>query len=601
MEEFVKTVNNTEKTGRVGTELTGYPSIDKPWLKYLENKITDLDIPQCDVFEYLKKSSQQFGKDVAIEYLSCRISYNKLFEKIDEAARALKAVGVQEGEIVSVCLPNIPEVVYLIYAINRIGAVANLLDVRAGETALKTALIDSKSEVLICLDLVCDKVSAILQDTNVRIAVAVSALDSLPSVVGLFIKLTRRNLNPKVSTSFISWRKFVELGRSYNGIIDAIYKENANAYIAYTGGTTGIPKGVIATNENIIAQCKMQALFGHNVGKGDRSLSLAPPWTYYGLCNSINNCLCVGMTLLLIPKIDNKELGATIVRTKASYIVTVPMTLFSIMEDRSLKDANLSFVNALIVGADKLDESLEIRMNEFLEAHGCKNHVQKGYGMTEVMAAAACTKKGVDAIGSVGIPCPGVTISAFAEANGIYSECRAGEKGEIAIQAPTIMRGYFGYAEKETCDVLKQHEDGLVWAHTGDVGYVGEDGRIYIVGRIKRMFTRNGYKIFPATVENCISNHNAVEQAAVVSVKDEKNGNLTKAFVVKKHFADIDNDTLKTELSKLTADDLYEYEIPDIYEFVDSLPITGMGKIDYRALEGSNRDYFFMEETKNVD
>ena len=533
----------------------------------------------------MKDSSKHFGKDVAIEYLSCRISYHKLFKKIDDTARALKSAGVREGEIVSVCLPNIPEVIYLIYAINRIGAVANLLDVRAGETALKTALIDSKSKVLICLDLVCDKVSGILRDTNVRIAVAVSALDSLSSAVGLFIKLTKPELNPKVLTSFISWRNFIRSGHSYGGTIDTTHKENSEAYIAYTGGTTGIPKGVIATNENIIAQCRIQALFGHNVGKGDRSLTLAPPWTYYGLCNSINNCLCVGMTLLLVPKIDNKELGATIVRTKASYIVAVPMTLFSIMEDSNMKDADLSFIKALIVGADKLDEGLEVRMNEFLEAHGCQNFVQKGYGMTEVMAAAACTKKGVDAIGSVGIPCPGVTISAFTEENGTYSECRIGEKGELAIQAPTIMKGYFGYAEKETSDVLKQHEDGQTWAHTGDVGYVGEDGRIYIVGRIKRMFTRNGYKIFPATVENCILKHRAVEQAAVVNVKDEENGNLTKAFVVKKHSAEIDNDLLKAELSKLTADDLYEYEIPDIYEFVDSLPLTGMGKIDYKALE----------------
>ena len=237
------------------------------------------------------------------------------------------------------------------------------------------------------------------------------------------------------------------------------------------------------------------------------------------------------------------------------------------------------------MGADKLDESFEAEINAYLENHGSTIHVSKGYGMTEVMAAAAYSKINANAIGSVGIPYPLNIISAFIETESGYKECKVGEQGEIAICGPTVMKSYFGDYLDHNSEILKTHEDGTIWAHTGDIGYVGEDGRIYIVGRLKRMFTKAGYKIFPATVEKCIMKNPAVEHAAVVSVDDRIHGKIAKAFVVKKYTTHIDNDVLKTELSKLTADELYEYEIPDIYEFVDSLPLTGMGKIDYKALE----------------
>ena len=566
-------------------ELTGYPSIDKPWQKYYEPGAENYVIPANSVFDVLNEKAKDFKDEVALEYLSTKITYSKLMTEIERTAKALKAVGVEQNEIVSVCLPNIPEVVYLIYAINRIGAVANLLDVRSGEKALKTALMEAESKVLICLDITCERFQSILGDTSVEKVISVSAVEALPTIGRFVAKISRKELRPTVARSFMSWHSFMKMGKKYNGEIDVPFIPGKDAFIAYTGGTTGTPKGVIATNENIIAQFFMQSRHGHAVGQGDRSYVLAPPWTYYGLCNSLDNCLCSGITCALIPKYDNEMFGKDLCRIKPSYVVTVPAALNALMHDERLKKADLSFVKQIVVGADKLDEKLEIQFNEWLKNHNCSISVSKGYGMTEVMAAASVTKTGADAIGSVGIPCPGVIISAFHESNGKYEECHIGEEGEIAIQAPTIMKGYFGAADKETGDVIKQHEDGLLWAHTGDVGFVGEDGRIYIVGRIKRMFTRNGYKIFPATIEHCIMKHNSVAQAVVVSVADQQNGHITKAYVVKRQSSDMDDNRLREELSKLTAEELYEYEVPDIYELIDQVPLTAMGKVDFKALE----------------
>ena len=564
---------------------TGYPSIDRPWKKYFTEETKSLSVPHKTVYEELKECSWRYQNNIALEYFGKKINYKSLFQNIDKTAKALKAAGVQKGEMVSVCLPNTPEAIYLVYAINRIGAIANMLDVRCGEKALKEALVDAKSKLLICLDSTADKFEKNLKETSIKEAVVVSPLNSLPALSQLIAKTFKKELRVKKSPIFMPWRQWVQKGIHYNGILDAEWEENTSAYVAYTGGTTGIPKGVIATNENIIAEFLMQSLHGHPVGVGDRIHMAAPIWTYYGLCNAANNCLCSGMTVILVPNPQNETLGKDIKTLRPTFIITVPVALYSIMNDKSLDGADLSFIRMLVVGADKLDETLEIQMNNWLKEHNAGIVVSKGYGMTEVMAASACTKIGADGVGSAGVPCPGVIISAFTETDGQYIECLQGEIGEIAICAPTIMKGYFGPAASETKDVIKQHVDGSLWAHTGDIGYIGADGRLYVEGRIKRMFTRNGYKIFPATIESCIMKHDDVKQTAVVNVQDNLNGNITKAFVVKKESSIIDNDMLKQELSQLTATELYDYEIPDIYEFVDELPLTGMGKIDFRALE----------------
>ena len=202
------------------------------------------------------------------------------------------------------------------------------------------------------------------------------------------------------------------------------------------------------------------------------------------------------------------------------------------------------------------------------------------------MAAAAFSRLNAYEFGSVGIPYPLNTISAFKETDSGLEECRMGEQGEVAIKGPTIMKSYFGESVSENGTILKKHADGSVWAHTGDVGYVGEDGRIYIVGRIKRMFTRAGFKIFPATIEKCIMKDEAVSQVAVVSVKDNISGNYVKAFIILKSVA-VDKKKNLDRIKQIVSSELYDYELPDIYEFVDSLPFTGMGKVDYRALENA--------------
>ncbi len=565
-------------------ELTGFPSIDKPWLKYYSAEDLDIRIPDGSMYDNLYRYAVKYENYTALEYLGIKITYDELLARIGKCANALKVLGAKQGDIISVCLPNIPEAVYLIYAINGIGAVANMLDVRCGVPTLEAAIKEANSEILICLDSISDKFVNTKENTNVKTVVAVSPIDSFNSLIKWLIRFKDNSLHQSIPDGFITWKQFWGKSKGVKECADCKVNGGDDAIIAYTGGTTGEPKGVIGTNRNINAVVEMELKVGFNQTIQDSVLVVAPPWTYYGICNSLHVPLCMGLKLILLPKLASDELGEVLLKYQPNHVVSVPSALNVLLSDE-YKNADFGFLKSLIVGADKLEESLEKEINAFLRSHGSSIHVSKGYGMTEVMAAAAYSKANANDIGSVGVPYPLNIIAAFNEKDSIFEECPIGVQGEIAITGPTIMKSYFGDYQVHNSEILKKHSDGTLWAHTGDIGYVGEDGRVYIVGRIKRMFTRNGYKIFPTTIEKCIIKHPSVQQVAVVSVNDRQNGNITKAYVVKNQQNIINDEALKKELSMLTASELYDYEIPDIYEFIDALPLTGMGKIDYLALE----------------
>ena len=560
-------------------ELTGYPSIDKPWLKYYDSP-ESFKVPMCKNYDYIYQEAKKYGDNIAIEYFNVKITYNQIFDNVEKVAKSLKALNVQENEIVSVCLPNIPEVVYVYYAINRIGAVANMLDLRCNSSTLIQSCVEGNSKLLITLDMVLEKFLEGKGQTQLETIVTVSPTNSLGGIFKLSSELKNKF---KISEDYvISWKDFINTGIEYNGIIDSEYKPDTIAVIAYTGGTTGIPKGVAGTNENLNSYLEMTKYNEYPIIVSDRSLLIAPPWTYYGLNSCLNAYFCKGQVVVMLPKVGADELGEIVIKYRPNHIVTVPSALNALVND--IKPTfDLNFIKSIIVGADKLDETFETTFNAFLKQHGSYATISKGYGMTEVMAAASYTISQCNIIGSVGIPCVGNIISIFEEGSEPPKELKIGEKGEVAIFGPSVMKGYFGEAAKEDNSVLRKHADGTIWAHTGDIGHMDSNGVLYIDGRIKRMFTKNGYKVFSAEVERQIMKHEKVENCAVIAVPDEINGSNEKAYVVLKKKSD--KDTVRQELFDMLKASLYDYEIPDSIEFIAEMPLTGMNKIDYRALE----------------
>lgn len=573
--------------GEIKGPLTNYASIDKPWLKHYDEDNLNSSIPKCSIFQYMDSITKEYDNLDAFEYLGNNITYKEFKEHIKEVKNSLVANGAKEGDIVSVCLPNIPEVGYVFYALNDLGCIANMLDPRTNSSTLVSSVNDARSSLLITLDSVTPK----FLGANVDKIVAVSPIESLPKFKQSIIKLLKKELDVKlpIDRRIRSYEFFINSGKMIDVSNIHCYKENTPAVIAYTGGTTGVPKGVIVTNEAFNAMIVENSLGGYNVNQGDKCINIAPPWTYYGLSNCFNSYLCMGVKSILIPALGPDDLGKLIYKYKPNHVITVPSALIAVMNDKKLSKKDLSYLKTLIVGADKLDPTFEKEFNKFLDSMNSQTHIAKGYGMTEVCAATTYTKGDTNQPGTVGIPYIFENVAIF-DIDNPSNELPIGERGEIAIKGPKNMIGYFGERKYETELVLKKHDDGTTWAHSGDIGHIDSDGKLYIDGRLKRMFVRNGFKIFPGEIESQIQKNPYIQQAAVVPTEDDSTGYSTTAYIVLKNNCSLSEEEIINQVNEELKNNLYDYELPDKIDIIESMPLTGMNKINYKELEKISRN-----------
>ncbi len=580
--------------GEIYGPQTGYASIDKPWLKHYNVEDLDYKIPDCSVYEYMYQNCQKYSDKICMEFGSgksaLKITYKKMFEMIDKIAKSLKQMNVKKGDVVSVCMPNTPEVAFIFYAINKVGAVANMLDPRTNPSNLQSSIKDSNSKLLISLDKFNPLFEKIMDGTSLENVVSVSPIASVSPLLRKIVILKDKSLKSKlpVDKRIINYDDFIKFGLKYQGATLEKVDSNADSVIAYTGGTTGISKGVITNNKNLNAMIVENATMGYDVQPGDRCLNIAPPWTYYGLSNCLNAYTHLGAISIMVPELGPNDLGKLVETYLPNHIITVPSALIAMEREPSLQDMNLSFIKTIIVGADKLDIHFENEFNEWLLKHNSKCKITKGYGMTEVTAAASYTRNDINTSGNVGIPYIAENISVFNPETG--EELAIGQTGELAIHGPKNMKGYYGNNSSKTSEVLKKHSDGTVWVHTSDLGHIDENGFVTVDGRRKRMFTRNGFKIFAPEIERHIYNHPGVLQCAIIPVPSQEYGNETKAFIVLKDEYKGKEELVQAEIMVALQKEVFDYELPDIFEFRDSLPLTGMNKINFTELENDEKN-----------
>ncbi len=566
---------------------TGYASIDKPWYKFYRTEDLDLTVPKMSIYKYMDLRTKEFDDDVAFEYFDVKITYREFKENVESVKKELKNLGIKKGEIVSVCLPNIPEVGYIFYALNDMGIIANMLDPRTNQSTLIKSVNDANSRLVISMDSIVE--SFIGSDTEKIISV--SPINSLPKFIQAIVRVIDKSMRVKLPKDerIIDYEEAIKEAAHLPKVESAEFEENSPAVIAYTGGTTGEPKGVTVTNEAFNAMIIENDVVGYYADRGDSGLGMAPPWTFYGLSNSFNAYLCLGIKIKFLPKFGPDDLGRITLQKRPNHIETVPAQLTGFMNEKKIRGKDLSYLKTVIVGADKLSEKQEKEFNEFLRAHNAEIKIAKGYGMTEVCAAAAYTMGESNVPGSVGIPLLFENISIF-NPDDPSEELPIGSKGEVAIRGPKNMLGYFGEYAKQNGDVLKLHDDGTIWAHTGDIGHMDQEGKLFIDGRIKRMFTKSGFKIFPGEIEKQMLKHPNVEQAAVVGVEDDINGSIAMAFIVLDEHCDRDPEEVKKEVRDILVANMYDYEIPDSINVIGTMPLTQMNKVDYKALQNYKLD-----------
>ena len=607
LKEFVANLSEEDKKerdiylarlarGELQGPLVGYPSIDKNWFKYYTDDQIRTDMPKMTAYRYLYECNKDYPDNISISYYGKKVTFRDFFAKIDETARALKAIGVKENDIISISMPNTPEGVYLFYAVSKIGAIANMIDPRTSAEGIQKYIEEVHSDKVFIVDSYYNKVKTLVDSGKVDKVVAISPSESLPLALNLGYKLKESIENKKdpskkidFSDKTINWKNFIANGRNYYGKIEADYVPNRAVVIEHTGGTTGKPKGVMLTNESINAVALQSVLTGIDMQREHNWLDIMPTFIAYGVAMGLHLPLTIGMETFLIPQFDAQKFDELLLKYKPIHMVGVPSYWGTIIKSKKLAKKDLSYMIAPTVGGDAMDITLEEESNEYLKNHNCSSKIVKGYGMTEVAGGVSGTVDDNNEIGSVGIPFVDSTIAIFEP--GTENELGYSEDGEVCITGPNIMLGYYDNPEA-TAEILRKHADGSMWIHSGDIGHINQKGSLFIVDRIKRMMIRyDGFKVFPSIIENVIGSHPAVEMCKVVSIADSEHtqGRLPKAHIVLKQNNNNDVQSYQEhvlhEIKQLCAKKLPEYALPVDYKFRDTLPLTPIGKVDYISLE----------------
>ncbi len=555
-----------------------------PWLEYYSREERSIKFTKKTIYDYLIDEVGDDKDFIALNYFGNRFSYNEFFNDINISAKALREFGVREGDIVTICMPNMPEALYVFYACNKIGAVADMVHPLSSPEQLHHYLKESKSRILFLVDFDYEKMNDIIPKTLVYKTILVSPKESMPLGLTVGYTLTRSLLMKRPSitdNNYMSWKDFMAVGVTSNQNYKGERKSDDLAIILHSGGTTGTPKGIMISNYSFNAIAQQSAVNVIDVRPKDKIVTILPIFHGFGLGVCIHTPLCLKVETILMPEYDANRFYKIWKYDKPNVILGVPTLWEGMMSNPKFDNVDMSQLKYIISGGDHLTVTAEARINDFLHKHGAHVNIGKGYGMTESVAATCYTFPGTNEPGSIGIPMVGNTYKICNPET--LEELPMGEEGEICVQGPTLMMGYLNNKE-ETDNVLKRHDDGSVWLHTGDIGYIAPNGIVYYTQRLKRMIVVSGFNVYPSQIEETIAKHDAVDKVCVIGIPHQYKMHVPKAFIVLKKGIQ-PTAKIKKEIIEMCKESLSVYSLPKYYEFREELPKTLYGKVDYKTLE----------------
>ncbi len=558
-----------------------------PWDKYYKKNERTIDVPNVSIYEYLRDCNQDHLDLIALNYFNKKMTFRTMLNEINICAKALKSQGIREGDVVTICMPNTPEAVIAFYAVNEIGAIANMLHPLSAEEEIKFSLQSTKSVMLIAINLSYEKVREIIDDTDVYKTVIVSASDSMPTLLKFGYNITqgRKIVKPKKSESYLYWKDFMDKGRHYNSKVLVKTTKDQPAVILHSGGTTGVPKNIVLTNGNVIALAKQGGIIFPKIRTEDSILAVLPLFHCFGLCVCVNCVLTLGSTVILVPQFDAKRFDKLFKTYHPTIVAGVPTLYEALLTNRHMEDMDLSYVKYAISGGDSLIPEKNEAVNNFFRQHGANISIIQGYGMTETSGPVCAQILDATVPGSIGIPFPSNEIKIVNPDT--KEEVSYGETGEICISGPTVMSGYLDN-EKETNEILQMDKKGKIWVHTGDLGYMTEDGIVFYVSRLKRMLIVSGYNVYPSHIENVLLKHPDVLNCGVIGIPHPYKVQVPKAYIVLKNGVK-DKMKVRNDIKEYCKKNLAAYMVPKEFEFRESLPKTMIGKVNYRELEKENK------------
>lgn len=578
--------------GGISGPLTGLPSKDKPWLKYYNEESLIFEVPDIKIYDAIYNENKNHLDDFAFEYYGANITYREMFEKIEALAKSFKEIGIKENDIVTMGMLTTPDAICTMLALNRIGAIASMIDPRSNVKGLHKYLKDNGSDIVIVTDLFYKKFKAAVPGTKTKKIITSSIFDSMkqwpfnnPTLESKLSRIKEKTKFKQKDGLSIKMKDFIKIGKNFKGEIDSKFKEGKPTLIVHSGGTTGFPKAVVMSDKSVMSAVYQALNTGIQFERGESWLGILPLFIIYGASTGTILPLLKGIKINLIPLFNPKNLPKILLKKKPIHMTLAPSHFEYLVDNKLLENEDLSYIVAPTVGGDSMNTKLEADTNEWLRRHGCTYKVSKGYGSSETCSGVTvCISDECNKIGSVGIPLPHTTIGIFDIETGEELPCN--QAGEVCISGPSNMIKYLN-SEEETEMVLKEH-DGRVWVHSGDYGYIDEDGLLFVTDRIKRMIVDfGGFKILPSYVESVINKHPNVESSVVVGVPDTSHvqGELPVACIVLKDKKQ-SNKTI-SELNRLCLSELKDNtSCPIEYYVFDEIPykVTN-GKADIQKIK----------------
>ena len=554
-----------------------------PWIKNLGDMPAHLDYYKGSMFGAVELIAKKYPDNIAFDFIGASTAYKKMLQDIEQCAKALRTIGVREGDAVTIALPNCPQAIQCFYAVNRVGAVANMIHPLSSEKEIEFYLNESGSVTVITLDQFYGKIEAIRQNTKVVNVVLASIKDELSPMIKAGYMLTQGRKMEKIpeDAPVIRWADFLKLGNACFWHYTVQRSAEDPAVVLYSGGTTGTTKGIVLTNLNFNALAAQIVGVNQMFRPGDKMLAAMPLFHGFGLGVCIHSMLANGGRCILVPRFTAASYAKLITKYRCNFIAGVPTLYEALLRLPSMEKADLSCLKGVFSGGDSLSVELKKKFDKFLYDHKAVIQVREGYGTTETVTACCLTPPHMAKEGSIGLPFPDTYIKIVKPDTD--EELPYGEEGEILLAGPTVMKEYLHHPD-ETAHTLRKHADDLTWVYTGDLGMMDADGFVFFKGRIKRMIISSGYNIYPAQLENILDGHELIQMSCIIGVPDPYRMQRVKAFVTLKPGVPANEET-KNNILEYCKKYIAKYALPKDIEFRDELPKTLVGKVAYRKLE----------------
>ena len=544
-----------------------------------------IDYPALTMYQMVQKAADTYPDSIAIEFYGKKINYRALSARIERCAKAFVAMGVQKGDAVTLCMPNVPQTLESFYALNRIGAICNMVHPLSAQNEITYYLNISESKVILTVDLFFENVSKAIANADHPVTAIVCRMQDelpLPLAAVYLLKKGKDYLKFPNTKNSLLYTKFLKGASAVTTVPDAGYEAGRTAAILYSGGTSGMPKGICLTDLNFNA-CALQSGVAMDVEISNklRMLSCMPMFHGFGLGINIHIVLINGARCMLMPTFDKHSYAKALIKKRPNFIAGVPTIFEALLHLPELEGKDLSYLLGMFCGGDSLSVELKKSIDKFLKEHNASIQVREGYGLTECVTASCLTPKNEYRENSIGLPYPDTYYQIVRP--GTDDVLPFGEEGEIILRGPSLMTGYLKNPE-ETANTLRKLADGNIWLYTGDLGSMDEDGYVYFKQRIKRMIITNGYNVYPGPIENIIDGIDEVSYSCVIGVKDPRRMQRVRAYVVLRDGVEA-SDALKQKIMDELSLHIAKYALPKEIIFRDELPKTLVGKVAYRKLE----------------